>query len=654
MMITALLLLLTITINCASADPPASQIDKPSYGLEESLPADIKRLQDADQNGEPSTTSIHQVWASTSSGSLEELSPEMISKLRGDIPFLAAYATRPRLVNGAAISLRPVTAESFGVGSSKAAPLKLQVGASSQVPSRTQSDSSSVLSKLGDFNEFNVETSSSSKSEHTHRKSTSLKRKPSGSRGSRKRIMGAMSRLVDGRKRNLSNKRKSNKRTKQNLVLRNRSKSNRLKQRLNKSNLEYHMSIIRHGRYQDGQPTSSADNGSSSTNDSEEVSPQNQASKTNLDGTKGAGNSQGKKPFYQSARGQEERVMNRDELDIENKSGTSSPLPNLGSSSSDQDSEEEPEDEPEFADTPTPKRVGDEDVDEVEGDTVMVTPKSDGVDDDPELPEEAYPEEPNSVGDERIDQSRGEAGVDERGRRVGREKSNSGESSSAGGAGIGATAGAGDNTVPGVTFAGEKDDEDRSGGGESRPDDSEQPDDNRGEPREDSSKENSNNHRDDEESKSLGEDKTKFNGEKPDGTSGESPESSKPDTSSGDIDVDYRDDMESDRKDAQHGGFNKTTGVHKQPGQQDCHEDHDDHHHHNHHHNHHDTIKWLEEAIPGKPGVDYPTLSSIDTMSNFNCRDQKYPGYYADVKSRCQVSERERCISIVNLDAWSS
>ncbi|XP_074033593.1 uncharacterized protein [Leptinotarsa decemlineata] len=41
-------------------------------------------------------------------------------------------------------------------------------------------------------------------------------------------------------------------------------------------------------------------------------------------------------------------------------------------------------------------------------------------------------------------------------------------------------------------------------------------------------------------------------------------------------------------------------------------------------------------AIPGEPDKDYPILSYIPETS-FKCDQQQYPGYYADVETRCQV-----------------
>ncbi|XP_066254311.1 uncharacterized protein [Euwallacea similis] len=41
-------------------------------------------------------------------------------------------------------------------------------------------------------------------------------------------------------------------------------------------------------------------------------------------------------------------------------------------------------------------------------------------------------------------------------------------------------------------------------------------------------------------------------------------------------------------------------------------------------------------AIPGQPEQDYPILSSVPETS-FSCEQQEYPGYYADIETRCQV-----------------
>lgn len=41
-------------------------------------------------------------------------------------------------------------------------------------------------------------------------------------------------------------------------------------------------------------------------------------------------------------------------------------------------------------------------------------------------------------------------------------------------------------------------------------------------------------------------------------------------------------------------------------------------------------------AIPGEPEIDYPIFSEIPETA-FDCNQQEFPGYYADVEARCQV-----------------
>lgn len=43
----------------------------------------------------------------------------------------------------------------------------------------------------------------------------------------------------------------------------------------------------------------------------------------------------------------------------------------------------------------------------------------------------------------------------------------------------------------------------------------------------------------------------------------------------------------------------------------------------------------LGRAIPGRPGTDYPILSQVP-YTNFYCDDQEYPGFFADMETRCQ------------------
>ncbi|CAH3920521.1 uncharacterized protein LOC123708824 [Pieris brassicae] len=44
----------------------------------------------------------------------------------------------------------------------------------------------------------------------------------------------------------------------------------------------------------------------------------------------------------------------------------------------------------------------------------------------------------------------------------------------------------------------------------------------------------------------------------------------------------------------------------------------------------------LGMAIPGKPGIDYPLLGAVP-YTNFYCDEQAYPGFFADMDTRCQA-----------------
>lgn len=38
----------------------------------------------------------------------------------------------------------------------------------------------------------------------------------------------------------------------------------------------------------------------------------------------------------------------------------------------------------------------------------------------------------------------------------------------------------------------------------------------------------------------------------------------------------------------------------------------------------------------GRPGIDYPALSEIP-QTNFNCKEQRYKGFFGDPETHCQV-----------------
>ncbi|XP_023245633.1 uncharacterized protein LOC106640921 isoform X2 [Copidosoma floridanum] len=44
----------------------------------------------------------------------------------------------------------------------------------------------------------------------------------------------------------------------------------------------------------------------------------------------------------------------------------------------------------------------------------------------------------------------------------------------------------------------------------------------------------------------------------------------------------------------------------------------------------------LGKSIPGRPGTDYPVLGKVP-YTQFYCDDQPYPGFFADMETRCQV-----------------
>ncbi|XP_028033351.1 uncharacterized protein LOC114245396 [Bombyx mandarina] len=41
-------------------------------------------------------------------------------------------------------------------------------------------------------------------------------------------------------------------------------------------------------------------------------------------------------------------------------------------------------------------------------------------------------------------------------------------------------------------------------------------------------------------------------------------------------------------------------------------------------------------SFSGKPGTDYPILGAVP-YTNFYCDEQQYPGFFADMETRCQA-----------------
>lgn len=568
------------------------------------------------------------------------------------MPFLAAYALRPRLVglanNGAdSASNAPLVVGQLQAPASREtgeANLVAALQASGSSPQRT---TESLVPQLGDFSEFNVETLSTSKSEHQHKRRTSLKRNDELNR--KRRVMDAASRLVKKRDPKVGQKASKKRREVAKGGNKRRGKAllraGRLRRKLNRGNLLHHMSIIKHGRYS-------------------QLERQTDANEQTIDddGVKGGARGKAdKEPFYSKAANPVnggEKEVDRDADQADGERDTESDRPQgKGLTEVDGDNDDEDDGDRSQAAQPSPKRVGDDDVD-AEGDTVTVKPKSDGVDDDPDPADYEPP----------IDESEGGVGL-------------------GGGAGVGATtvggsAGSGQQErdksgedgeqsdtpksrkfSPGVEFADEEADkvgENEEPSEKSRPGEVEKSDRGReeastaggsGDPETTTTTTASKGSVDDVEDDDRKEQdddadyNTNTQRRRPKGGKDSSLHEGKNLDDDDDDDLDYRD--EHDRKGHERKSSNdrESSSRHQIPSK-DGHnnetaghcDDGSYHHEHGHHHHHHDTIKWLQDAIPGEPDEDYPILSRANLTTNFNCRDQKWPGYYADVEARCQVS----------------
>lgn len=49
-----------------------------------------------------------------------------------------------------------------------------------------------------------------------------------------------------------------------------------------------------------------------------------------------------------------------------------------------------------------------------------------------------------------------------------------------------------------------------------------------------------------------------------------------------------------------------------------------------------DPFDTPDGGTPGKPGVDYPALSTIP-KTGFSCKTQRYKGFFGDPDTNCQV-----------------
>lgn len=54
----------------------------------------------------------------------------------------------------------------------------------------------------------------------------------------------------------------------------------------------------------------------------------------------------------------------------------------------------------------------------------------------------------------------------------------------------------------------------------------------------------------------------------------------------------------------------------------------------------------------GRPGTDYPILSAVP-YTNFYCDEQPYPGFFADMETRCQGElEKKNCEMLLFLNFY--
>lgn len=691
----------------------------------------------------PSITSVHQVWTASSSDSLDELSPDMISKLRNDVPFLAAYALRPRLV-GAAVptTVLPSMPQSqnqrqqeqslivshdiipkLDTSSSERSPL---VMSNIKTSARQQLVSTKAISpKLADFSEFQVETSSTSKSEHHHKRKTSLKRQQAKKNKRAHQASLGSSQLT-------KQKRAKAKKTSKKHGSTFRRKLSGQKSRVVKASNRLQLSSKRNRNGRFSLTDSIGSETKSNGLDNQMISNTKPLTDDGLgikgqeaDGTKGGASGSKRPPFFASKRPVSDEGSKKDDNSDEasrSNGRDESVTSGMGTTATDEEDNNTFEDSPSGGDLDDdepqgePKRVGDDDVEEG-GDTVLIEPKSDGVDDDPPLPEEGL--EPIDTDDAEgdIDGRMGEkddeklpdvtkmtAQDDPRGNRIGRERPNSvdvGTDQAVAGGGIGTTLNgsrdgaqnndgrAGIESDDGNDDNNDDDDHDLSGIGKASREEprdkkpqfsgsgvefADEDENRKHEPRINGKDNGSDGQNTDSEIGSMSSggsrsDSRQNNADRSEGgdfgnrrhhqTSTMRPRGSSergPDETDYE-DLDYRDEMiEKNRNDAKrptastesgHNGTNiesddghmkHAKGKESHGTGQDKHCDDGSYgHHDSHHHDHHNTIDWLRGAIPGEPDDDYPILSRVN-VSNFKCGEQKYPGYYADVESRCQVS----------------
>lgn len=708
------------------------------------------RLNDKDPigggGGGGDVSSVQRVWTATSSGSLNELSPHMINKLAGadvGVPFLAAYALRPRLLGGGGQLVRissnqaeidspyePVIRSQLIAPPSKelVTSQSLQTGASSPSGLRSTDQDGLLPKQLANFNEFKVETSSVSKSEHRHKRKTVLKRR----KDNKSLVKKTANRLRTATAGSKQKRSKLSDASRRKLRLRSSTSG---KQRGSKRQARLRLG----GKQVPGKRSRDAKKQLDLVNFGRLLLQEAAEKAAEDEATKGGSSDSDKRPFYSSATTTRAPTTLGDDDDVED-DGNDNKLDsdsgqnnNNGTATGDDDQGSQLE---------QPTRVGDADVDE-DGDTVMVEPKFDGVDDDPEIPPDYEAGQADDAGGGNTtvagtERDRGQTDEfeskrmpkrDSRGKPSDRKgdsddddnddddddrasgdaddsSSKSGAPTGAGdaiGGGIGTTLGGGSSGQSGSPGSGSgsgsssdtnkndrgtarakdhdddddvdyRDDDSGSGGArgkkpgsksadkpgvvfaddDDKDDKSEDDRDRDRTHRKGSSSGNESNDHDDErpnrnpfdgEDRRKSADRKETDDYEEDDYIDTEPRKGKrggPSSSSdGSSEPGRRDDATSFTRKTRRDMTNKTESA--SSGDHHCehsdgHYNHHDHDHHDHdHHHHHDTIKWLEEAIPGQPGVDYPIGSKIN-RTDFDCSDQKWPGYYADVETRCQVS----------------
>lgn len=51
-------------------------------------------------------------------------------------------------------------------------------------------------------------------------------------------------------------------------------------------------------------------------------------------------------------------------------------------------------------------------------------------------------------------------------------------------------------------------------------------------------------------------------------------------------------------------------------------------------------------CFSGKAGTDYPVLGAVP-YTNFYCDEQAYPGFFADMETRCQGKPRIKILKVI-------